>query len=39
MFENLFVAKRKNNKRFEKEWLQNRLDASKILQRSSHTNH
>ena len=27
MFENLFVAKRKNNKRFEKEWLQNRLDV------------
>ena len=28
MFENLSVAKRKDNKRFEKEWLmQNRLDA------------
>ena len=27
-FENLSVAKRKDNKRFEKEWLvQNRLDA------------
>ena len=28
MFENLFLSKRKDNKRFEKKWLvQNRLDA------------